>query len=179
MQIRAPTAVPAAVEMTCKHDALFHIYTSSPKTQHHRKLCHCKTWAVTRGQPVSPRRTPPTTCWPHLNNGLALAVQGRGGLVQQQDFGVLQDGTCDSNALLLPSTELHTALSNLSGRQHPADRQGQATHASKKNLYKTAASYTPRSPICSATRSSAGTSGMCDRRHLYKAHTMQLTMTWC
>lgn len=45
---------------------------------------------------------------------LALRVQCRGGLVQQQDFGVSDDGTGDGYTLLLPSRELRTLSSNLS-----------------------------------------------------------------
>jgi len=66
----------------------------------------------------------------HLHNCLALAVQCRGSLVQQQDFGVLKDSTGDSDALLLASTELHPSLPHLSGRQHPAGRTEQKAYTS-------------------------------------------------
>ena len=45
---------------------------------------------------------------------LALCVQGRGGLVQEEDFGVPHQSTGDSKALLLPPRQLGTPLSHKS-----------------------------------------------------------------
>ena len=41
-----------------------------------------------------------------LHNLLTLSVQGRGGFIQQQDLGISDKSSGNSNALLLPSTEL-------------------------------------------------------------------------
>src|SRR5271169_128810 len=45
-----------------------------------------------------------------LDRELHLAVQRRGGLVEDQDRGVLEYHTCDRDALALPTGELHAAL---------------------------------------------------------------------
>jgi len=55
-----------------------------------------------------------TACSTHL------CVQGTGGLIQEQDLGVLQDGTRNGNALLLPATELQATLAHL--HQHHNDK---------------------------------------------------------
>ena len=48
-----------------------------------------------------------------LHEALADSVQGAGGLVQQQQAGVLEQCSCNCNALLLPAAELHALLAHL------------------------------------------------------------------
>jgi hypothetical protein len=49
-----------------------------------------------------------------LHHSLALAVEGAGGLVQQEHAGVADDGARDGHALLLAAAQLHAALANIS-----------------------------------------------------------------
>lgn len=44
---------------------------------------------------------------------LALGVQGGGGLVEEQDLGVTDDGSGDGNALLLTTGQLRTLAANV------------------------------------------------------------------
>ena len=48
-----------------------------------------------------------------LHNLLTLCVQGRGGLIQEEDFGVPYQSTGNGNALLLTSRQLTTSLPNM------------------------------------------------------------------
>mmetsp|Transcript_13789 Transcript_13789/g.27276 ORF Transcript_13789/g.27276 Transcript_13789/m.27276 type:complete len:224 (+) Transcript_13789:1653-2324(+) len=48
-----------------------------------------------------------------LNNLLALAVEGAGGLIQEQHLGVSDDGSGYGDALLLPPAQLRAALPDL------------------------------------------------------------------
>ena len=40
---------------------------------------------------------------PHLHDTFRLCIECRGGFIEQHDLWVLEDGTSDSNPLLLPS----------------------------------------------------------------------------
>ena len=48
-----------------------------------------------------------------LHHLLALVVQGRGGLVQNQDRRVFQENPGDADPLLLPSGELYAPLAHI------------------------------------------------------------------
>ena len=48
-----------------------------------------------------------------LHHHFAPTVQRAGGLVQQEHFGVLDDGSCDGHPLLLPPAELRAGLAHL------------------------------------------------------------------
>ena len=43
---------------------------------------------------------------------LRLCVESAGGFVEEEDFGLADEGACDRNPLLLPSTQLHAPLPN-------------------------------------------------------------------
>ena len=48
-----------------------------------------------------------------VDQGLRLRVQGRGGLVQDQDIRVLDQGARDGDALLLPARQLRAARADV------------------------------------------------------------------
>ena len=48
-----------------------------------------------------------------LNDELRLAVEGRGGLVEQDDWGVLQERSRERNALARPARDLDPKLAHL------------------------------------------------------------------
>ena len=50
-----------------------------------------------------------------LHRALALGVEGGGGLVEEQDRRVLQDGAGDGDALALAAGERHAALADHGG----------------------------------------------------------------
>src|SRR4051812_3147172 len=47
-----------------------------------------------------------------LNDLFTLGIQGRGGLIQQQNGGIAQDGPGDADALLLATGELAPLVAN-------------------------------------------------------------------
>ena len=49
----------------------------------------------------------------YLDEELALGVEGRRGLVQQEDAWVHEEGSADGHALLLPARETHATLAHL------------------------------------------------------------------
>ncbi len=57
-----------------------------------------------------------------LDLALALGVEGRGGLVEEQDRRVLQDGARDRDALALAARERHAALADAPCRSPAAGR---------------------------------------------------------